>query len=97
MDTSNSPLSLFGRELAHATRLRKKHFDSSTSTWFDAYQSNAKLISKLKNSILDNPNVLIMALVKMVSGESDKGWIRSGVHWVILTVCKLINCFYMHH
>ena len=76
MDTSTSPLSLFGQELAHATRLRKKHFDSSTAAWRDAYQSNAKLINKLKNSMLDNPNVLIVGAGKNHSLQqikSDQG------------------------
>ena len=85
MDVAQSSLSSFGRALAKATRLRKASFDTSTIAWPNAYKTNAGLINKLRNTIRNSPNVLIVG-----AGKNDnlhqinyqtKGWLRSGVHW----------------
>ena len=85
MNNLNSALSSFGSSLANATRLRQKGFDTSTSVWPNAYKTNAELINKLRNTIRNKPDVLLIG-----AGRNDglnqikqqtQGWLRSGVHW----------------
>ena len=85
MNNLNSALSSFGSSLANATRLRQKDFDTSTSVWPNAYKTNAELINKLRNTIRNKPDVLLIG-----AGRNDglnqikqqtQGWLRSGVHW----------------
>jgi hypothetical protein len=101
MDVLQPSLSTFGRSLAKATRLRKENFDTSTSAWPEAYKTNAELIHKLRNTIHNRPDVLIIGAGKnddiQQINHQTKGWLRSGVHWSNFNPCLPVDIVVSTH
>ncbi len=75
----------FGQALADASRDRDKTFKTSTNLWPDAYKDNIEMISRLKATLANKPNVLIAGAGKQSGLDKisiyTQDWLKTGVHW----------------
>ena len=83
--STESYLTPFGRKLSEATRSKIDGFDCSTKSWPDDYNQNYNTILRLKQSLLEKPEVLIVGAgnepgMRLIA-EKSQGWLKTGVHW----------------